>query len=102
MIDVTRSTLRTLRPHSVSSHANLSLSEQGVHCLYVVFGFLKWFESVDSETEHLSPLMLVPMSLSRDSADAPWELIEAEDDAIDNLCLRERLKQDFLCLLLNR
>jgi very-short-patch-repair endonuclease len=80
---------------TLSSHANLSLSEQGVHCLYVVFGFLKWFESVDSETEHLSPLMLVPMSLSRASADAAWELVEAEDDAVDNLSLRERLKQDF-------
>jgi len=67
----------------------------GGHCLYVAFGFLKWFESVDSDVEHLSPLMLVPVSLSRASADALWELIEAEDDAIDNLCLRERLKQDF-------
>lgn len=83
------------RLRTLDSHAHLSLSEQGVHCLYVAFGFLKWFESVDSEVEHLSPLILVPMSLSRDSADAPWELVEAEDDAIDNLCLRERLKQEF-------
>jgi len=83
------------RLRTLDGHAHLSLSEQGVHCLYVAFGFLKWFESVDSDVEHLSPLMLVPVSLSRASADAPWELIEAEDDAIDNLCLRERLKQDF-------
>ena len=39
--------------------------------------------------------MLVPVSLSRRSADAPWEVFEAEDDAIDNRCLRERLRQDF-------
>lgn len=83
------------RLRTLDGHAHLSLSEQGVHCLYVAFGFLKWFESVDSDVEHLSPLMLVPMSLSRASADATWELVEAEDDAIDNLCLRERLKQDF-------
>lgn len=83
------------RLRTLDGHAHLSLSEQGVHCLYVAFGFLKWFESIDSDVEHFSPLMLVPMSLSRASADAPWELIEAEDDAIDNLCLRERLKQDF-------
>ncbi|MCH7726593.1 MAG: hypothetical protein IH991_08965, partial [Planctomycetes bacterium] len=31
----------------------------------------------------------------RASADAPWELTEAEDDVVDNLCLRQRLKQDF-------
>jgi very-short-patch-repair endonuclease len=83
------------RLRTLDGHAHLSLSEQGVHCLYVAFGFLKWFESVDSDVEHFSPLMLVPVSLSRASADAPWELIEAEDDAIDNLCLRERFKQDF-------
>lgn len=83
------------RLRTLDGHAHLSLSEQGVHCLYVAFGFLKWYESVDSDVEHLSPLMLTPMSLSRASADAPWELTEAEDDAIDNLCLRERLKQDF-------
>ncbi len=87
------------RMRTLDGHAQLSLSEQGVHCLYVAFGFLKWFESIESDTELLSPLMLVPMSLSRSSADAPWELVEAEDDAIDNLCLRERLKQDFGMLL---
>lgn len=87
------------RLRTLDSHARLSLSEQGVHCLYVAFGFLKWFESVDSDLQHLSPLMLVPMSLSRVSADASWELVEAEDDVIDNLCLRERLKQGFGMLL---
>lgn len=83
------------RLRTFDSHARLSLSEQGVHCLYVAFGFLKWYESIDSNVELHSPLMLVPVTLLRNSADAPWELTEAEDDAIDNLCLRQRLKQDF-------
>lgn len=83
------------RLRTLDGYAHLSLSEQGVHCLYVAFGFLKWFEKADSEQELRSPLMLVPVALSRSSADAPWELTEAEDDAIDNLCLRQRLKQDF-------
>lgn len=83
------------RLRTLDGYAHLSLSEQGVHCLYVAFGFLKWFENADSEQELRSPLMLVPVALSRSSADAPWELTEAEDDAIDNLCLRQRLKQDF-------
>ena len=83
------------RFRTLANHAELSLSEQGVHCLYVAFGFLKWFESVDSEQELRSPLMLVPVSLNRSTSDAPWELSEAEDDALENLCLRQRLKQDF-------
>lgn len=83
------------RLRTLDGYAHLSMSEQGVHCLYVAFGFLKWFESVDSDKELRSPLMLVPVSLSRVSADAPWELVEAEDDVVDNLCLRQRLRQDF-------
>lgn len=75
--------------------AKLAMSEQGVHALYVAFGFLKWYESVDSGEERYSPLMLVPVTLSRESTSAPWELTEVEDDAVDNLCLRQRLWQDF-------
>jgi len=83
------------RLRTLDGYAELSMSEQGVHCLYVAFGFLKWFESVDSSEELWSPLMLVPVTLSRASADSPFELTEAEDDVVDNLCLRQRLKQDF-------
>ena len=83
------------RLRTLNGYAALSLSEQGVHCLYMAFGFLKWFESIDSEEPIYSPLMLVPVSLSRRTADAPWEILEAEDDAIENRCLRERLRQDF-------
>lgn len=83
------------RLRTLEGHASLSMSEQGVHSLFVAFGFVKWFESADSEKELRSPLMLVPVSLSRASSDAPWELTEAEDDAIDNLCLRQRFQQDF-------
>ena len=83
------------RFRTLSKHAELSLTEQGVHCLFVAFGFLKWFESPDSEQELISPLMLVPVSLRQSTSDAPWELSEAEDDVLENLCLRQRLKQDF-------
>jgi len=83
------------RLRTLDGHAKLSLSEQGVHSLFVAFGFVKWFESSDSDRELRSPLMLVPVSLSRTSTNAAWELTEAEDDVIDNLCLRQRFKQDF-------
>ena len=79
----------------LSGDAQLSMSEQGVHSLYAAFGFLKWHESVDSGELRTSPLMLIPVSLSRETTSAPWELTEAEDDALDNLCLRQRLLQDF-------
>lgn len=94
LVDRTDSALdRKLR--KLSGDAQLSMSEQGVHSLYAAFGFLKWYESVDSGEERISPLILVPVSLSRETTSAPWELTEAEDDALDNLCLRQRLRQDF-------
>jgi hypothetical protein len=83
------------RLRTLNSHAKLAMSEQGVHAVYVAFGFLKWYESPDSKDERYSPLMLVPVTLSRKATSAPWMVTEAEDDAIDNLCLRQRLLQDF-------
>ena len=83
------------RLRTLDGYARLAMSEQGVHALYISFGFLKWFESKDSQDERRSPLILVPVTLSRKSTSAAWELTEAEDDAIDNLCLRQRMRQDF-------
>lgn len=83
------------RLRTFAGHARLAMSEQGVHSIYMAFGFLKWYESPDSDKAHRSPLMLAPVNLSRISSSAPWELTAAEDDVIDNLCLRQRLIQDF-------
>src|SRR5262249_21393874 len=51
-----------------------SASEQGVAILYVAFGFLRWFESADSEVEIRSPLLLVPVRLERNNIGARWRL----------------------------
>lgn len=94
LVDLTDTALdRKLR--KLAGDAKLAMSEQGVQSLYAAFGFLKWYESVDSGEQRISPLILVPVTLSRETTSAPWELTEAEDDALDNLCLRQRLWQDF-------
>ena len=83
------------RIRTLDGYADLSISEQGIHCLFLAFGFIKWFESTDSSKEIRSPLILVPATFTRETSDSPWELQEAEDDVVDNLCLRQRFKQDF-------
>ncbi len=83
------------RIRTLEGYTQLSISEQGIHCLFLAFGFIKWFESTDSCKELRSPLILVPATFTRETSDSPWELQEAEDDVIDNLCLRQRFKQDF-------
>jgi very-short-patch-repair endonuclease len=83
------------RLRTMDAHSRLAMSEQGVHSLFIAFGFLKWYEEPESADARFSPLILVPVTLSRKTTSASWEITEAEDDAIDNLCLRERLRQDF-------
>jgi len=84
-----------LRLRRLSLRAKESLSEQGVHSLFLGFGLLKWYESNDSEVELFSPLMLVPVNVQQKTTDSPWTVSEYEDDAIPNYCLGELLKSQF-------
>ncbi|MEX2215165.1 MAG: DUF4011 domain-containing protein [Phycisphaeraceae bacterium] len=75
--------------------ASESLSEQGVHSLFMAFGFLRWYESVDSDIELISPLLLVPVNLSKGSADSCWELSPVDDEILPNYPLIELLRREF-------
>jgi hypothetical protein len=75
--------------------ARESLTEQGVTTLYVAFGFLRWFESPDSQEEILSPLLLVPVRLERQSVESPWQLHADDEEILPNHTLAQRLASDF-------
>jgi very-short-patch-repair endonuclease len=72
-----------------------SLTEQGVAILYVAFGFLRWFESPDSQVGIRAPLLLVPVRLERDSVAAPWSLRAEDEDILPNHSLAQLLASDF-------
>lgn len=72
-----------------------SLAEQGVATLYIAFGFLRWFESPDSQVEIRSPLLLVPVKLERDNVEAPWKLVGEDEDVVPNHSLALSLANDF-------
>jgi very-short-patch-repair endonuclease len=76
-------------------NARESLTEQGTTILYVAFGFLRWFDSPDSEKENLSPLLLVPVRLERDSVEAPWQLRTEEEEILPNHTLAQLMENDF-------
>jgi very-short-patch-repair endonuclease len=76
-------------------NARESLTEQGVAILYIAFGFLRWFESPDSQVEIRSPLLLVPVRLERDSVEAPWRLKAEDEDILANHSLAQLLANDF-------
>ncbi|MCI0703724.1 MAG: DUF4011 domain-containing protein, partial [Planctomycetia bacterium] len=83
---------RLLRLKRTSDEAQ---TDHGVTTLFAAFGFLKWFESADSQEEVLSPLLLVPVELRREDVEAPFTLVAEEDDILPNHCLAELLQTQF-------
>jgi very-short-patch-repair endonuclease len=94
LTDLPDNQLRT-RLSRLALNSRESLTEQGVAILYVAFGFLRWFDSPDSQVEIRSPLLLVPVRLERDNIEAPWRLQAEEDEVLLNHSLRQLLATDF-------
>jgi hypothetical protein len=61
--------------------------EQGVSTLYLAVGFLKWFESEQSEEASCAPLILVPVSLIRARGKEGFLLTGRDDEIVVNVSL---------------
>jgi len=68
--------------------------ERGVRILYLALGMLEWKERNSSEIIQ-SPLILVPVELSRESARDPFRLLPAGEDIVLNPALQVKLRTDF-------
>ena len=66
---------------TIERRAKEFLEETGVNVAYLAFGFIHWKESSVSEIENSAPVLLVPITLSRDSAIDPY-FIKSEDSEI--------------------
>jgi hypothetical protein len=69
-------------------------TELGVNTLFTAFGLLRWYESDDSKEPVLSPLLLVPVRVDRDTVESPWVLRPEEDEVQRNDTLAELMKAD--------
>jgi very-short-patch-repair endonuclease len=79
----------------MDSKARTIIEESGTNMLYLVFGFLEWCESEDSDESHLAPLLMVPVQLER-TRGAHLGTIEYTGDQLEsNPSLAERLRHDF-------
>ena len=83
------------RLYRLSLNARTSLTEQGINNLFLAFGFLRWYESIDSDKAILSPLALVPVELARANADSPWVLSLYEEEVVPNHSLVQILASNF-------
>ncbi len=75
--------------------AGTGLEEGGANMLFLAFGLLQWQEGKDAEARHLAPILLVPVSLTRQSVRSGFRLVRHDDEAMINPTLLQKLSQDF-------
>ena len=83
----------------IASAAKTVIEESGTNMLYLVFGFLEWYESDDSLQSHLAPLIVVPVRIERiggkgRTLETVVEYADGEDVS-SNLSLVEKMRRDF-------
>jgi len=82
----------------IVSAAKTAIEESGANMLYLVFGFLEWYESDDSKQPHLAPLIVLPVTIER--AGGKGKAVEtvleySGEDVETNLSLVEKMRRDF-------
>ncbi|VVE42257.1 DUF4011 domain-containing protein [Pandoraea anhela] len=75
--------------------ASTGMEEGGANTLFLAFGMLEWQESKDAESSHLAPILLIPVTLTRQSVRSGFRLSRHDDDALVNPTLLQKLQQDF-------
>lgn len=75
--------------------AGISLLEKGINILYVAFGFLKWKEKEKSTTWISAPLILIPITLKKDSSTKPFEMVQYEDEVDTNPTILYKMKNEY-------
>lgn len=75
--------------------ARTGLEEGGANTLYLALGLLRWTEAEKAETTHLAPILLIPVSLQRQSVRSGFRLARHDDEAIVNPTLLQLLKKSF-------
>jgi very-short-patch-repair endonuclease len=78
----------------------IALDETGCNFLYLNIGFLKWYESEDSEIELKAPLILIPLALERTKIKRKtdyftYKVSHTGEDVLTNVSLAEKLKRAF-------
>jgi len=69
--------------------------DKGLWVLYLAVGALSWVDPQDETERIVSPLLLIPVDLRRESPKAPFELTRAEQDSATNPALAVKLEQEF-------
>lgn len=88
----------------IANEAKSAIEETGSNMLFLVFGFLEFYDSEDSERPMLAPLLSLPVELIRGDIDRETRTYQYTvqhngEDLAENHTLRERLRRDFMLSL---
>jgi very-short-patch-repair endonuclease len=72
--------------------AKTHIEERGVNVLFLALGTLHWYEDAGSKSEHLAPLILVPVELYRTNVRARFKVRYTGAGVGSNRCLEVKLK----------
>ena len=84
---------------SIYRDAKTAEEEQGINILFLAIGFLRWYEDDQSDVLREAPLILVPVSLTRDQRRSAFDLRSRDEDIATNQAIQERLRADFAIAL---
>ncbi|MFZ0051005.1 MAG: DUF4011 domain-containing protein, partial [Desulfobaccales bacterium] len=85
----------------IESGARTAIEETGTNFLYLAFGFLEWLETDTSTQSYLAPLLLMPVTITRNKKPNPqtgafeYSIEYSGEDLTINYCLSEKLRRDF-------
>ena len=75
--------------------ANILLEEQGLNTLFLALGMAVWHEADSSSTPHHAPLVLVPVSITREGIDRNFRIEYTGEEIGSNLSFIEKARADF-------
>ncbi|MDO9273338.1 MAG: DUF4011 domain-containing protein [Rugosibacter sp.] len=84
----------------IDQAARLSVEETGTNILHLVFGFLEWYESEESEVALRAPLLILPVLLKRGGVNPEtgyfrYSLEYSGEDLVENITLRYKMARGF-------
>lgn len=81
--------------HELERKTTQQFVDKGLWVLYLGLGMLHWVESAADDKPAAGPILLVPVTVARDSFREPFRLRRTEDDPVINPALAVKLDSDF-------
>ncbi|AFY54802.1 hypothetical protein Riv7116_2284 [Rivularia sp. PCC 7116] len=83
------------RLKKIRSEARRSFEERGVNSLFLVLGTLTWYDKDKPEEALLSPLILLPLELTKERGRDIYKISVLDEEIVLNPALTQKLKQNF-------